>query len=403
MPLEIHNMPGHLIRRLHQKSTQVFLREMKRAGHDLTPVQFAAMQALRGSEGMDQAQVAQLIAAALAAGFGATQALAQEVTLRMHQFLPAQANVPKYVLDVWAAKVEAESDGRIKIQRFPSMQLGGKPPELIDQVIDGVADIVWTVAGYTPGRFPRTEVFELPFMMTNAEATSKAYWDLTEKYMLDDDFKDFHVIGVWVHGPGLIHSKEPIKTVGDLNGVKLRAPTRVTNMMFSSLGATPVGMPVPAVPEALSKGVIDATVIPWEVAGILKVPELVSNHTEFGDASLYTTSFIFAMNKDRYESLPDDLKAVIDANSGLEFSALPARRWPPMTHRSARSPSNAATTSSNCPPTRCRNGATPRRRRPMHGSRKWTKRPRWHGTARRSTRSDCQVYRGQLRQRRLRG
>ncbi|MCI5075109.1 TRAP transporter substrate-binding protein [Oricola sp.] len=258
----------------------------------------------------------------VAAGLGAKQALAQEVTLRLHQFLPAQANVPKYVLDVWADKVEAESDGRIKILRFPSMQLGGTPPELIDQAIDGVADIVWTVAGYTPGRFPHTEIFELPFMMTNAEATSKAYWDMAEKYMLDGEFKDFHTIGVWVHGPGLIHSKEPIKTIEDLNGVKLRAPTRVTNMMFSSLGATPVGMPVPAVPEALSKGVIDATVIPWEVTGALKVPELVNNHTEFTGASLYTTSFIFAMNKDRYDSLPDDLKAVIDANSGLDFSAL---------------------------------------------------------------------------------
>ena len=261
-------------------------------------------------------------AAALAAGFSTAPAEAQEVTLRMHQFLPAQANVPKYVLDVWADKIEAESDGRIKIQRFPSMQLGGTPPELIDQAIDGIADIIWTVAGYTPGRFPRTEVFELPFMMTNAEATSKAYWEMAEKYMLDDDFKDFHTIGVWVHGPGIIHSKEPIRSTEDLNGVKLRAPTRVTNMMFSSLGATPVGMPVPAIPEALSKGVVDATVIPWEVAGIVKVPELVSNHTEFPGASLYTTSFIFAMNKDRYESLPDDLKKVIDDNSGLEFSGL---------------------------------------------------------------------------------
>ncbi|MFZ2102725.1 MAG: TRAP transporter substrate-binding protein [Oricola sp.] len=262
-------------------------------------------------------------AAALAfgAGVGSNPAEAQEVTLRMHQFLPAQANIPKYVLDVWADKIEAESAGRIKIQRFPSMQLGGTPPELIDQAIDGVADIVWTVAGYTPGRFPRAEVFELPFMMTNAEATSKAYWDIASREMLDQDFKDFHVIGVWVHGPGIIHSKAPIKTVADLNGVKLRAPTRVTNMLFSSLGATPVGMPVPAVPEALSKGVIDATVIPWEVTGALKVSELVGNHTEFPGASLYTTSFIFAMNQAKYDSLPDDLKAVIDANSGLEFSA----------------------------------------------------------------------------------
>lgn len=260
------------------------------------------------------------------AAFGALATMpmtaqSQEVTLRMHQFLPIQANVPKNILEPWARKVEADSDGRIKIDHFPSMQLGGRPPELIDQVIDGVADIVWTVAGYTPGRFSRAEVFELPFTMTNAEATSRAYWELAEKHMLDQDFADFKTIAVWVHGPGVIHSNEPITSVADLNGVKLRAPTRVTNQMFSSMGATAIGMPVPAVPESLSKGVIDATVIPWEVTGALKVPELVSNHTEFGDETLYTTSFIFAMNSAKYDSLPDDLKAVIDANSGADFSA----------------------------------------------------------------------------------
>ena len=89
--------------------------------------------------------------AALAVGMSATGAMAQEVTLRMHQFLPPQANVPKLILDVWADKVEAASDNKIKIERYPSMQLGGKPPELMDQAIDGVADIVWTVVGYTPG------------------------------------------------------------------------------------------------------------------------------------------------------------------------------------------------------------------------------------------------------------
>lgn len=248
-------------------------------------------------------------------------ALAQEVTLKLHQFLPAQANVPKHVLDVWANKVEADSGGRIKIDRYPSMQLGGKPNELYDQAVDGVADIIWTVAGYSPGRFPRAEVFELPFIMTNAEATSRAYWDLYESDMKDADFSDVHMLAVWVHGPGVIHSKTPITSVDDLNGVKLRAPTRTTNMLFDALGATPVGMPVPAVPESLSKGVIDATVIPWEVTGALKVPELVENHTEFPGATLYTTAFVFAMNKDVYEGMPDDLKAVIDANSGADFSA----------------------------------------------------------------------------------
>ncbi|MDX8352392.1 TRAP transporter substrate-binding protein [Cognatiyoonia sp. IB215182] len=257
----------------------------------------------------------------VAAACLSTGAAAQEVTLRLHQFLPAQANVPAHILDVWADNVEADSGGRIKVDRFPSMQLGGTPPQLIDQAIDGVADVIWTVAGYTPGRFPQLEVFELPFISTSAEATSRAYWELAEERMMDTDFAAFKPLGLWVHGPGLIHANRPIADVADLNGLKLRAPTRTTTTLFTGLGATSVGMPVPAVPEALSKGVIDGAVIPWEVVPALKVHELVSNHTEFGDAHLYTTAFIFAMNKGVYEGLPDDLKAVIDANSGLEFSA----------------------------------------------------------------------------------
>lgn len=260
--------------------------------------------------------------AVLAATLGAGAAMAQDVTLKMHQFLPAQANVPKLILDPWAKRVEEASGGKIKIDHFPSMQLGGKPPELMDQVMDGVADIVWSVLGYTPGRYPQSEVFELPFIMTNAEDTSRAYWQYAMANMMDKDFKDVKVLAVWVHGPGMIHSKAPITNVADLNGVKLRAPTRITNKLFTQLGATPIGMPVPAVPEALSKGVIDATVIPWEVTGALKVPELVHNHTEFGNESLYTTAFVLAMNKAKWDALPDDLKAAIDGQSGEELSAL---------------------------------------------------------------------------------
>ncbi len=133
----------------------------------------------------------------LAAAGLATTATAQEVTLRLHQFLPAQANVPAHILDVWADKVEADSDGRIKVDRFPSMQLGGTPPQLIDQAIDGVADIIWTVAGYTPGRFPQLEVFELPFLSPDAEATSRAYWELAEARMMNTDFADFKPLGLW--------------------------------------------------------------------------------------------------------------------------------------------------------------------------------------------------------------
>jgi len=258
--------------------------------------------------------------AAMATAFTAAPAFAQEVTLKLHQFLPAQANVPKLVLDVWADKVEADSNGRIKVERYPSMQLGGKPPELMDQAIDGVADIVWTVVGYTPGRYPTTEVFELPFMMTNARATSRAYWQMFEKHMKDTEFNNVHILGAWVHGPGMIHTNKPVNTPADMEGLKIRGGSRSVNSLLTKLGATPVGMPVPAVAEGLSKGVIDGTTIPWEVTAALKVPELVKNHTEFSGAALYTLTFVLAMNKDKYESLPDDLKTVIDQNSGEEFS-----------------------------------------------------------------------------------
>ncbi|MEM8537180.1 MAG: TRAP transporter substrate-binding protein, partial [Pseudomonadota bacterium] len=262
---------------------------------------------------------------ALCATVFANVGAAQEVTLRLHHFLPPQSTVPAEILDVWAYRVEADSDGRIKIDRFPSMQLGGTPPQLIDQAIDGVADIVWTVAGYTPGRFPQLEVFELPFISSDAEATSRAYWELAEARMMDTDFAAFTPLGLWVHGPGVIHANRPITEVGDLRGLKLRAPSRTTTTLFTELGASAVGMPVPAVPESLSRGVIDAAVIPWEVAPSLKVEELVAFHTEFPGDHLYTLAFIMAMNTDAYNALPADLQAVIDANSGVEFSAFAGR------------------------------------------------------------------------------
>lgn len=259
----------------------------------------------------------------MALGLCATMANAQEVTLRLHQFLPPQSAVPAHILDPWADAIEAASGGRIEIQRFPSMQLGGTPPQLIDQAIDGTVDIVWTLPGYTPGRFPRTEVFELPFIIAggNAEAASRAFWQLAEEEMMATDFADLHVLGLWVHGPGVIHSTTPITEVADLAGVKLRAPTQTTNLMFSALGATAIGMPVPAVPEALAQGVIDATVIPWEVTTALRVAELVEYHTEFGGEALYAATFVLAMNPDSYAAMPEDLRAIIDAHSGLEFSA----------------------------------------------------------------------------------
>ena len=264
------------------------------------------------------------IAAALAgATLLATPAGAQEVTLRLHQLLPPQATIPANAITPWIEKVEAESGGRIAIQHFPSMQLGGAPPSLYDQAREGVVDIIWTVLGYTPGRFPKTEAFELPFMVSTGEATSRAFHEFVLRHAMDE-FADVHPIALHTHGPGLIHVRgEGVRSLEDMAGLKLRGPTRVITGMLDELGATAVGMPVPAVPESLSKGVIDGAVIPWEITLPLRVAELVDTHTGFsGDRGLYTATFIFAMNKDSYARLPDDLKRVIDDNSGPDVAAL---------------------------------------------------------------------------------
>jgi TRAP-type C4-dicarboxylate transport system substrate-binding protein len=266
-----------------------------------------------------------ILAGAVALGAMTVSSFAQEVTLRLHQMLPPQATIPAKALTPWAEKVMADSGGRIKVELYPAMQLGGKPPELFDQAKDGVVDLIWTVIGYTPGRFPSTEAFELPFVMTNGEATSKAFHEYCEKNCAKE-FADVKVIAWHTHGPGLFHSKNPINKLEDMGGVKIRGGSRVINLMLEKLGATPVGMPVPAVPESLSKGVIDATTIPWEVTPSLKVAELVKNHTGFsGKNGLYTQTFVFAMNKASYEGLADDLKKVIDANSGPETAAMMGR------------------------------------------------------------------------------
>ena len=244
------------------------------------------------------------------------------VTLKFHTFMAPTSNVWLNMHKAWMDKVEKDSGGRIKFEAYPAMQLGGTPVQLFDQARDGVVDVVWTLPGNTAGRFPRVEAFELPFMMNNAEATSKAYWEYMQTFAADE-FKEVQVLALQVHGPGVIHTVDKaVKSVDDLKGLKMRGPTRQVTKLLGSLGATPVGMPLPSIPDALSKGTINGCVIPWEVVPSIKVHELTKFSAEFDPAggALYTTTFVMAMNKAKYNSLPPDLKKVIDANSGLETS-----------------------------------------------------------------------------------
>lgn len=264
----------------------------------------------------------------LAAVFAAPLANAQEIILKVAHFWPSTALSHQKVLLPWCDKIAQESANRLKCQIYPAMQLGGTPPQLIQQAADGVADIVWTLPGYTAGRFPSVEVFELPFMSRSAESSSRALWEYAEQFA-QKDFAMVKPLAFHVHDNGYVHGKKPINTMADFRGTKMRAPTRLTNKMLAAFGAAPVAMPLPAVTESMSKGVIDGYVLPWEVIPTVKLHELTKFHSETDPAepALYTAVFTIAMNKAKYNSLPDDLKKVIDANSGADFSAMIGKVW----------------------------------------------------------------------------
>lgn len=266
-----------------------------------------------------------LSVAALALSMTASATLAQtapEVTLRLHHFLSAQANVPKSFLEPWARKVEADSKGKIKVDVYPSMQLGGKPPQLYDQAKDGIVDIVWTLSGNTPGRFPKLEVFELPWMPSaKGEVTSQALWDFWQAHA-KDEAKDVKVLAIFAHAKGNFYTKDKqVVTPADIKGLKIRVPTRTINDTLVLMGASPQGIPAPGVPEALAKGVVDGVMMPFEVVPALKIHELTNRASTFaGDRGLYTAVFFLAMNQAKYNSLSPELKKVVDDNSGMVAS-----------------------------------------------------------------------------------
>jgi TRAP-type C4-dicarboxylate transport system substrate-binding protein len=268
-----------------------------------------------------------LTGALVALGSGA--ACAQEITLKVHHFLSPNATSQKLLLGPWCEKIAKESGNRLKCQIYPAMQLGGTPPQLFDQAKDGVADIVWTVPTYQAGRFMKSEVFELPFMTRSAEGGSRAFWEYMQKNSLDE-FKGTRILMAHVHDGAELHfASKQVKTLEDLKGLKVRAPTRIGTRMLSALGATPIQMPAPQVQEAISKGVVDGASLPWEVVPGLKVHEVTKYHTETGadQRKMSNTIFVVAMNEAKYNSLPAELKKVIDANSGAEASTWAGKVW----------------------------------------------------------------------------
>ena len=257
---------------------------------------------------------------------------AQEVTLRIAHFLPSVAPAQQQVMQPWCDTLVQQSGGRIKCQFFPAMQLGGTPAQLVDQVKNGVADIAWTAPGYSAGRFPLIEALELPFVVSDATSGSRATWAYYERYA-KAEFEAYKVLALHVDGGVALHTaSKPVRGMSDLIGLKLRAPNRLASKTLAALGGQPVAMPPAQVTEAISKGVVDGAMGAWEVVLPTKLDEVAKFHTQPAPGKPYPSATVLAMlmNKQKYDALPADLRAIINKNSGAALVANFGRVWDEM-------------------------------------------------------------------------
>ena len=249
-------------------------------------------------------------------------AAAQEVTLKVAHFLPAGVPTQQKVLQPFCETLKKDSNGRIACQFYPAMQLGGTPAQLVDQVKNGVADIVWTAPGYSTGRFPIIEAFELPFLVADASSGSRAVWKFYQQYA-QAEFAAYKVLAFHVDGGQAAHTgSREVKALADWKGLKLRASTRLGAKTLTALGATPVGMPPSQLTESISKGVVDGALGAWELVVPLKLDEVTKFHSQppAGQPFPSATVLMVLMNKQKYDGLAPDLKALIDKYSGAVMS-----------------------------------------------------------------------------------
>lgn len=256
------------------------------------------------------------LAGTIACG-AAVPAQAADVTLRFAHFWPAVAEAHRDLFEAWANTVKTESDGRIGVEIYPSQTLA-KAPAQYEAVKNRVADMTATVPGYTANRFPLTQIVELPGLVKNSVHGACIIQSLYNEGLIADEYKDTRPLFFFTHGPGHIHTtSKQIRTPDDLAGLRIRRPTAVVAKILEEAKAQPVGMPAPESYQAMQRGTIDGVSLPWEGVHAFRLNELTKHHTEIG---LYTLSFVITMNKDVYESMPADLKKVIDDNAGMAWA-----------------------------------------------------------------------------------
>ena len=256
-------------------------------------------------------------AAAFAMSLAASAQAQQKIEMKLAYFVGDQHAMSQWLVR-WSEQLEKGSGGRIAVKRFPGAQMG-PTPQHYDFARTGQADASWFLHGGTPGRFPLTEIVNLPFMVGSAEIGTKVINDaeLRGKY-LDAEHKGVKLLMLFTHQPGGPHTtKKPIRTLDDFKGMRLRFASPTVRDLVAALGATPVGVPPTEIAEQLQKGTIDGAFIDYGGAGIaFKLGGTVKYSTEL---YAYVTSFGLALNEEFWGKLPADLKKLVtDTTTGKE-------------------------------------------------------------------------------------
>ncbi len=226
----------------------------------------------------------------------------------------------------WCAMLEQKAAGKIKCNVLP--RAVSAPPGTFDAVRNGLADLSFTVHGYTPGRFVTTQMAEVPFLGDSSEASSVAFQRMYAKYpAFAEEHKGVKVLAVFTHGPGIVfNTKRPIAKIDDLAGLKWRIGGGMINEITKALGMNVTLKPAPESYELLSTGVMDGTLFPAESVEGFKIDKVIKYATLF-PGGLYNTSFVFMMNQAKYDSLPADVKKIVDEMSGEFAARLMGRGW----------------------------------------------------------------------------
>jgi TRAP-type transport system periplasmic protein len=246
-------------------------------------------------------------------------AVQAQTVIKVHSFSAPQAPDQALHLFPWAEKVNKAAGGKLKIEVYPGMQLGGKPADLPQQLEDGVVDVIFHLPGFSPGRFPGMEGTELPFTNVGTSATqSPAVFEWANRWLKDSEFKDIKILAIHTTDASILHTREkPVRSLDDFKGLKLRVPGRFVGEAAKALGATPVGVPLPGVYEALSRGQVDGMFINWAIVPSYRFYEVTKHHME---RAIYQSPLMTLMSQKSFDKLPADMKKLIDDNSGLEYT-----------------------------------------------------------------------------------